>query len=157
MSIQTCGCAAAGATPAAAPRPTLPSVATTQRRIVTCSPFDHRPLRERKARTWRYMMFAWHNSISDTRYLAPANQFVTMSPMRVLPAPEHRPMGVGPMLAALAFRQFIQVGHLTIIDADDRRHERSEELTSELQTLIRNSYAVSCLKKHKKKHKLPAH
>src|SRR3546814_2789689 len=154
MSIQTCGCAAAGATPAAAPRPTLPSVATTQRRIVTCSPFDHRPLRERKARTWRYMMFAWHNSISDTRYLAPANQFVTMSPMRVLPAPEHRPMGVGPMLAALAFRQFIQVGHLTIIDADDRRHEfqglpgpravirltdraRSEEHTSELPSHMR--------------------
>lgn len=27
------------------------------------------------------------------------------------------------MLAALAFRQFIQVGHLTIIDADGRRHE----------------------------------
>lgn len=32
-------------------------------------------------------------------------------------------MGVGPMLAALAFRQFIQVGHLTLIDADGRRHE----------------------------------
>lgn len=27
------------------------------------------------------------------------------------------------MLAALAFRQFIRVGHLTIIDADGRRHE----------------------------------
>src|SRR3546814_6849306 len=108
-----------------------------------------------------------------------------MSPMRVLPAPEHRPMGVGPMLAALAFRQFIQVGHLTIIDADDRRHEfqglpgpravirltdralhrqlffapqmavgegyRSEEHTSELQTLMRISYAVFCLQKKKKK------
>ena len=32
-------------------------------------------------------------------------------------------MGVGPMLAALGFRQFIQVGHLTMIDADGRRHE----------------------------------
>src|SRR3546814_10797785 len=132
MSIQTCGCAAAGATPAAAPRPTLPSVATTQRRIVTCSPFDHRPLRERKARTWRYMMFAWHNSISDTRYLAHANQFVTMSPMRVLPAPEHRPMGVGAMLAAHAFRQ------------------SSEEHTYELQSLMRNSYADFCVKQKQK-------
>src|SRR3546814_3365524 len=31
-------------------------------------------------------------------------------------------------------------------------HERSEEHTSELQSLMRNSYAVFCLKKKKKKH-----
>src|SRR3546814_8628133 len=32
------------------------------------------------------------------------------------------------------------------------RMERSEEHTSELQSLMRNSYAVFCLKKKKKKH-----
>src|SRR3546814_1567931 len=38
----------------------------------------------------------------------------------------------------------------------DQRHERSEEHTSELQSLMRNSYAVFCLKKNKiyKKHKI---
>src|SRR3546814_10451388 len=32
-------------------------------------------------------------------------------------------------------------------DADDRHRPRSEEHTSELQSLMRNSYAVFCLKK----------
>src|SRR3546814_2151506 len=44
------------------------------------------------------------------------------------------------------------------IDGGDRarrthRHLRSEEHTSELQSLMRISYAVFCLKKKKKKHK----
>src|SRR3546814_4384761 len=34
--------------------------------------------------------------------------------------------------------------------ADEVRHERSEEHTSELQSLMRISYAVFCLKKKKK-------
>src|SRR3546814_9543433 len=33
---------------------------------------------------------------------------------------------------------------------EDRQHDRSEEHTSELQSLMRNSYAVFCLKKKKK-------
>src|SRR3546814_10055600 len=36
-------------------------------------------------------------------------------------------------------------------DADDRRQRRSEEHTSELQSLMRISYAVFCLKKKKMK------
>src|SRR3546814_3766584 len=42
------------------------------------------------------------------------------------------------------------------VDRRHRRHrvrrDRSEEHTSELQSLMRNSYAVFCLKKKKKKH-----
>src|SRR3546814_9513011 len=37
----------------------------------------------------------------------------------------------------------------------DNRIGRSEEHTSELQSLMRNSYAVFCLKKQKKKHTKP--
>src|SRR3546814_5945164 len=37
--------------------------------------------------------------------------------------------------------------------AQDRRHLRSEEHTSELQSLMRISYAVFCLKQKKKKNK----
>src|SRR3546814_10300724 len=37
----------------------------------------------------------------------------------------------------------------------DRGH-RSEEHTSELQSLMRNSYAVFCLKKKKKQHHIPS-
>src|SRR3546814_1217454 len=34
---------------------------------------------------------------------------------------------------------------------------RSEEHTSELQSLMRSSYAVFCLKKKQQKHKIPTH
>src|SRR3546814_7642983 len=40
-------------------------------------------------------------------------------------------------------------GDLGIAFVDDRHPERSEEHTSELQSLMRNSYAVFCLKKKK--------
>src|SRR3546814_3616754 len=44
------------------------------------------------------------------------------------------------------------LGHIsTDIDAG-KREDRSEEHTSELPSLMRNSYAVFCLKKKKKKH-----
>src|SRR3546814_9492076 len=36
------------------------------------------------------------------------------------------------------------------VAAETLRHERSEEHTSELQSLMRNSYAVFCLKKKKR-------
>src|SRR3546814_3809149 len=45
---------------------------------------------------------------------------------------------------------------MTLADATDRRvatHLRSEEHTSELQSLMRISYAVLCLKKKKKQHR----
>src|SRR3546814_6539728 len=38
-----------------------------------------------------------------------------------------------------------------VIDTEDAVRMRSEEHTSELQSLLRNSYAVFCLKKKKKK------
>src|SRR3546814_6368984 len=41
------------------------------------------------------------------------------------------------------------VDHLAERPAGDRRHVRSEEHTSELQSLMRTSYAVFCLKKTK--------
>src|SRR3546814_7180452 len=37
-----------------------------------------------------------------------------------------------------------------LVDASTLKNERSEEHTSELQSLMRNSYAVFCLKKKKK-------
>src|SRR3546814_8946351 len=40
---------------------------------------------------------------------------------------------------------------------DDRRDERSEEHTSELQSLMRISYAVFCLKKKKTQHNKKTH
>src|SRR3546814_5357876 len=36
---------------------------------------------------------------------------------------------------------------------EDEKHKRSEEHTSELQSLMRISYAVYCLKQNNKKHK----
>src|SRR3546814_958172 len=41
--------------------------------------------------------------------------------------------------------------------SDDGNGHRSEEHTSELQSLMRISYAVFCLKKKIKQHKLPTH
>src|SRR3546814_10527399 len=38
---------------------------------------------------------------------------------------------------------------LSFVDRSDRHHHRSEEHTSELQSLMRISYAVFCLKKQK--------
>src|SRR3546814_4934110 len=40
--------------------------------------------------------------------------------------------------------------HQVLNESDDRPHARSEEHTSELQSLMRNSYAVFCLKKKNK-------
>src|SRR3546814_7958067 len=42
---------------------------------------------------------------------------------------------------------------LDMVEQDQRRRGRSEEHTSELQSLMRNSYAVFCLKKKKNKNK----
>src|SRR3546814_5307211 len=42
---------------------------------------------------------------------------------------------------------------LAIMPGPDWMHDRSEEHTSELQSLMRISYAVFCLKKKKKKYK----
>src|SRR3546814_1392996 len=42
-----------------------------------------------------------------------------------------------------------RVKQLAIMDSDGGNHKRSEEHTSELQSLMRTSYAVFCLKKKK--------
>src|SRR3546814_3998088 len=74
-----------------------------------------------------------------------------------LPAPcQHRIAGqLGaivtddhPRLAALG-NQLRQLAHDTTARDRGVRHRRSEEHTSELQSLMRNSYAVFCLKKKK--------
>src|SRR3546814_3990403 len=50
------------------------------------------------------------------------------------------------------------ISHLTLEIGDDRVHiARSEEHTSELQSLMRNSYAVFCLKKKTKTRQTKQH
>src|SRR3546814_2505928 len=50
-------------------------------------------------------------------------------------------------------RQFTWLGNLEAFKAELlKEHQRSEEQTSELQSLMRTSYAVFCLKKKKKQH-----
>src|SRR3546814_502106 len=51
-------------------------------------------------------------------------------------------------------QQRIDALKATAAEAGAARDRRSEEHTSELQSLMRNSYAVFCLKKKKKTHKL---
>src|SRR3546814_5175375 len=53
-------------------------------------------------------------------------------------------------LAVQAFLEGLLREPLTV---DEMRRRRSEEHTSELQSLMRNSYAVFCLKKKKRKHR----
>src|SRR3546814_10385976 len=66
------------------------------------------------------------------------------------------------VVPALCFEQHRERGILGNLDRPDRvhhdndverhfQHSRSEEHTSELQSLMRNSYAVFCLKKKKSK------
>src|SRR3546814_7399369 len=52
-----------------------------------------------------------------------------------------------------SFERYIQAGggFVGIHSATDTEYDRSEEHTSELQSLMRTSYAVFCLKKKKKK------
>src|SRR3546814_4494469 len=64
-------------------------------------------------------------------------------------------------LVAVARRQLLQaveaedvgVGEDAVVTPGHEQHRRSEEHTSELQSLMRISYAVFCLKKKKTKHK----
>src|SRR3546814_1165181 len=51
------------------------------------------------------------------------------------------------LLHAGALQQHHRVHHLLVVGAAVAGHERSEEHTSELQSLMRISYAVFCLKK----------
>src|SRR3546814_6250380 len=62
-----------------------------------------------------------------------------------------------PFLAADKGQHFPRAGKLFLIRADDPQIGRSEEHTSELQSLMRISYAVFCLKKKKKYTKIDNH
>src|SRR3546814_7955355 len=62
---------------------------------------------------------------------------------------------VGWLLLGLAYVWLIYriiKGWMLLADARPIEQPRSEEHTSELQSLMRNSYAVFCLKKKKRKH-----
>src|SRR3546814_4545120 len=71
------------------------------------------------------------------------------------PGGQHRPDEGGRQVRAPPRLQVLDVCHVVDPPGDhplDRRPGRSEEHTSELQSLMRISYAVFCLKKTKKKH-----
>src|SRR3546814_2650339 len=61
-----------------------------------------------------------------------------------VPGRTTRPVGAGQLPVAVR-------AHDAGVDLDQSRRLGSEEHTSELQSLMRNSYAVFCLKKKKKK------
>src|SRR3546814_3514616 len=63
-------------------------------------------------------------------------QIVTESRIRHLPVVDHD-----------AVLGVVSIGDLVKAVIEDQQHERSEEHTSELQSLMRISYAVFCLKK----------
>src|SRR3546814_10651631 len=54
----------------------------------------------------------------------------------------------------LGFVEAFEIGHFGSVSGLDQRFERSEEHTSELQSLMRISYAVFCLKKKKIQQKI---
>src|SRR3546814_1528161 len=61
-------------------------------------------------------------------------------------------MGIGEEVQLALKENRIVLAHQPVVDATThavRYHERSEEHTSELQSLMRISYAVFCLKKKK--------
>src|SRR3546814_2744609 len=69
---------------------------------------------------------------------------------------QHQSQGAGPEMPCKPLRQLGEAGdglcHIQVRHMDDQRIEtrpslRSEEHTSELQSLMRSSYAVFCLKK----------
>src|SRR3546814_2545086 len=80
------------------------------------------------------------------RYSAPP----TAAPLRVMP--RHRDSGCGGRRGADA-RLCPDTRRAPPPPLPGRHPDRSEEHTSELQSLMRNSYAVFCLKKKKKKKK----
>src|SRR3546814_19235009 len=61
-----------------------------------------------------------------------------------------RPVGIGERDQARRRRQEFELESLAVAGLEGFLLHRSEEHTSELQSLMRNSYAVFCLKKKKK-------
>src|SRR3546814_4022545 len=64
----------------------------------------------------------------------------------------HFPLALGAVLMVLCPALPRVIGKFVIVPDADHGQQRSEEHTSELQSLMRISYAVFCLKKKKTKH-----
>src|SRR3546814_7025083 len=90
---------------------------------------DQRLLTDRVGREWR----AW-NALPDLGAAAPRPDFI---------------FHIGHVGSTLVSRLLAEVGDALPLRADAAARVRSEEHTSELQSLMRISYAVFCLKKTK--------
>src|SRR3546814_2719744 len=66
-------------------------------------------------------------------------------------AGDHQRLGALPVAGEAVVKRAL-VRKDMAFEAEDATDQRSEEHTSELQSLMRNSYAVSCLKKKKQTH-----
>src|SRR3546814_3023628 len=64
--------------------------------------------------------------------------------------PRAQPRGIGARDPEVALREPLRVGDPEILPTGFRKSSRTEEHTSELQSLMRISYAVFCLKKKSK-------
>src|SRR3546814_9316269 len=77
-----------------------------------------------------------------------AGERLRMQPRDVIPLEE----GVGQQLPVRVQLEVVRLENMHLRDADriEIMQQRSEEHTSELQSLMRTSYAVFCLKKKKR-------
>src|SRR3546814_2919395 len=64
-------------------------------------------------------------------------------------------VGQRDMVGVRLAKAFELFGRTAVLEAASRVHVRSEEHTSELQSLMRNSYAVFCLTNKKRKYCTP--
>src|SRR3546814_3181289 len=81
------------------------------------------------------------------------SQVATINPRSLADGRGHqRCQGTGVSLRSSAERRLEGLHVRTAVVSGGAAVERSEEHTSELQSLMRSSYAVFCLKKQKKRH-----
>src|SRR3546814_4886607 len=92
---------------------------------------------------------AWRNEGRRFRRYVPADPPGGCAPGRETPEQARHPTRPRCTCALLGWLQFRALWHSASISP----RKRSEEHTSELQSLMRISYAVFCLKKKNKKHK----
>src|SRR3546814_5872462 len=99
----------------------------------------------------------WSSDVCSSDRGRPSTSSATAAGPSLFPPPgEHRRDGVVPDDTHHRPREAAQppavvqiIDHLADSDVADRTHKRSEEHTSELQSLMRISYAVFCLQKKK--------
>src|SRR3546814_5587569 len=81
-------------------------------------------------------------------------EVVAVALHRALQGVDHRPVeGMALAVAAEAVQTADRERHRRLVERPAMQVQRSEEHTSELQSLMRISYAVFCLKKKKTNHK----